>query len=89
MIDRSLDAATPAPLNDDTGLYPSTLFHFTNREGLLEILRSNFRVTYSRERLVGKAGEVEEFGAPMVSFCDLRLSQLQNRDQSGLLSSAL
>ncbi len=58
------------------GLAPQTLFHFTNRKGLLGILQSNFRIAYSRERVVHRNGHVE-FAAPMVSFCDLRLSELR------------
>ena len=66
------------------GLYPQTLFHFTDKKGLLGILESNFRITYSLERIecITSKGESElpinrEFGAPMVSFCDLRLSELR------------
>jgi hypothetical protein len=74
-----------------SGLYPQTLFHFTDKKGLLGILESNFQITYSLERIecrpikgTGKNGhkDMDEmpinrvFGAPMVSFCDLRLSEL-------------
>lgn len=74
------------------GLYPETLFHFTDKEGLFGILASNFKITYSLERiecLPIKATARPEganqdnlpinrtFGAPMVSFCDLRLSELR------------
>lgn len=74
------------------GLYPDTLFHFTDKRGLLGILKSNFKITYSLERiefLPRKARTRPDqadtdslpinrtFGAPMVSFCDLRLSELR------------
>jgi Putative abortive phage resistance protein AbiGi, antitoxin len=57
------------------GRYPNTLFHFTNsRKALFGILAENFQLSYARERI--EAGiEIREFAAPMVSFCDLRLSE--------------
>ena len=76
-----VDADDPQDGNDslckvpDVSLYPSTLFHFTNRAGLLGILESNFKVRYCREHIIGKSEE-RRFGAPMVSFCDLRLSEV-------------
>ena len=57
-------------------LYPDILFHFTTEEGLLEILKNNFRVSYSREKIEGKT-MTREFAVPMVSFCDLKLSELK------------
>jgi hypothetical protein len=75
-----------------SGLYPQTLFHFTDKGGLFGILESNFKITYSLERIecrpitevvdIGQEGANELpinriFGAPMVSFCDLRLSELE------------
>lgn len=60
---------------DRRSLYPSTLFHFTNQEGLFGILERNFRLSYSRERIRGPQSE-RELAVPMVSFCDLRLSEL-------------
>ncbi len=59
-------------------LYPETLFHFTNKDGLFEILETTFKLSYARERIEIKNGTFEEFGAPMVSFCDLRLSELKD-----------
>jgi hypothetical protein len=55
--------------------YPDILFHFTNRSGLFGILSGGFRVSYSRERLIGLVKE-KQFAVPIVSFCDLRLSEL-------------
>lgn len=59
----------------DVSLYPSTLFHFTDRTGLLGILEGNFKVRYCREHISGRSEE-RKFGAPMVSFCDLRVSEV-------------
>lgn len=59
------------------GRYPNTLFHFTDKNGLLGILKSNFRISYAREKIVGSTLK-REFGAPMVSFCDLRLSEVSD-----------
>lgn len=69
-----LDTAYQATKN--AGLYPEILFHFTEKqESLHGILERNFQVSYAREKIVGNS-KVREFGAPMVSFCDLRLSEL-------------
>ncbi len=56
-------------------LYPNTLFHFTKRDGLFGILAGNFLPRFSSEKVVGPTLE-KEFAVPMVSFCDLRLSEL-------------
>jgi hypothetical protein len=58
------------------GLYPSTLFHFTSKEALYGILENNFRVSYARERILTKSSTYE-LGVPMVSFCDLTLTELK------------
>jgi hypothetical protein len=57
-------------------LYPDILFHFTNKECLFKILESDFKVSYAREMIIGKE-QIREFAAPMVSFCDLRVSELK------------
>lgn len=57
-------------------LYPTTLFHFTTKEHFYDILAGAFRVSYARERVMGP-GSVANFGVPMVSFCDLRLSEVK------------
>lgn len=59
-----------------SSLYPEILFHFTNIEALFGILHTTFSVSYAREKIQGKKG-VREFGIPMISFCDLRLSELK------------
>jgi Putative abortive phage resistance protein AbiGi, antitoxin len=59
-----------------SSLHPEILFHFTSKAGLFGILSSNFAVSYSRENIVGK-GKSTGFAVPMVSFCDLKLSELK------------
>jgi hypothetical protein len=57
--------------------HPNTLFHFTKLPGLTGILhRRGFQLSYAREKLLGPAGKIVEMAIPMVSFCDLRLSEL-------------
>lgn len=58
-------------------LYPNILFHFTNRQSLYAILNSTFKVSYARERILGGT-KIKEFAIPMVSFSDLRLSELKD-----------
>lgn len=58
------------------GLYPDILFHFTGTKGLRGILKEEgFRPSYAKETIVG-IGKVRKFAVPIVSFCDLRLSEL-------------
>lgn len=57
-------------------LYPDILFHFTNKESLYKILESTFKVSYAREKIIGPSND-REFAVPMVSFCDLKLSELK------------
>ncbi|MEH3415220.1 abortive infection system antitoxin AbiGi family protein [Phytobacter diazotrophicus] len=58
-------------------LHPEILFHFTDRDGLLKILEHTFKISYARERIQGR-NETREFGIPMVSFCDIKLSDLKD-----------
>jgi len=58
-------------------LYPEILFHFTDKKGLYGILEKSFSVSYAREKIIGSRKSTE-FAVPMVSFCDLRLSELKN-----------
>lgn len=62
-------------------LYPDILFHFTTEKNLYKILESSFKLSYARERIRG-GEDFKEFGAPMVSFSDLRLSELKNNIES-------
>lgn len=57
-------------------LYPTTLFHFTNRQALYDVLSDNFKISYAREKIIGPTSS-REFAVPMVSFCDLKLSELK------------
>jgi len=63
--------------NIEKSLYPSTIFHFTEKyEDLVSIISdSSFKASYANETIVGLNAE-RQFGIPMVSFCDIRLSQL-------------
>jgi hypothetical protein len=57
-------------------VYPDILFHFTTKDGLLSILENNFNLSYAREKIQGIT-TIRELGVPMVSFCDLKLSELK------------
>lgn len=63
--------------NVEKSLYPSTLFHFTDKYSALKGILTDkcFRVSYANEKILGVSSE-RNFGIPMVSFCDIRLSQL-------------
>ena len=61
---------------DNQSLYPGILFHFTTMEGLYGILEDTFSVSYAREKIVG-VRKSTQFAVPMVSFCDLKLSELK------------
>jgi hypothetical protein len=58
-------------------LYPNILFHFTSKRNLETILDNTFKVSYARERILG-GDQSKEFAVPMVSFSDLRLSELKD-----------
>ncbi len=64
-------------------LYPTTLFHFTEKlDTLFEILDSSyFRISFAREFIQGQSTN-RNFGIPMVSFCDIRLTQLTQHTES-------
>lgn len=57
-------------------VYPDILFHFTSQAGLYGIMQGGFRLSYARECIAGPTLR-REFAAPMVSFCDLKLSELR------------
>ena len=59
-------------------LYPNTLFHFCkSKSTLLGILEHTFFVSYAREKIIGADNE-REIGVPMVSFCDIKLSEVSD-----------
>ncbi|HBB8555060.1 TPA: hypothetical protein J4Z50_001662 [Escherichia coli] len=63
---------------EEKSLYPNAIFHFTNdNDILLNIIKEkHFRASYAKEVIVGPNGTKRTFGIPMVSFCDIRLSNL-------------
>jgi hypothetical protein len=64
-------------MSGKSSLYPDILFHFTKEQiNLFDILDSNFKVSYAREKVEGLETK-REFAVPMVSFCDLKLSELK------------
>jgi hypothetical protein len=58
-------------------LLPSTLFHFTNKKSLKGILKFNFKLSYCTEKINNLEKPVE-IAIPMVSFCDIRLSEIKD-----------
>lgn len=60
------------------GLSSNTIIHFTNsKDSLKGILRDNFKLFYSLEQvIIGGYGPIE-FAVPMVSFCDIPLSEVK------------
>lgn len=58
-----------------SGPYPDILFHFTSLKCLKGILKQGFRPSYAREKIVSTSTE-KNIAVAMVSFCDLRLSEL-------------
>jgi len=57
-------------------LYPEILFHFTTKDGFFNILKDTFKVSYASEQICGDEKSTE-FLVPMVSFCDLKLSEVK------------
>lgn len=57
------------------GLSPSTLFHFTSKEGLFGLLADNFKIKYCVEEISHKSQPVK-IAIPMVSFCDIKISEI-------------
>lgn len=57
------------------GLSPSTLFHFTSKEGLFGLLEDNFKLKYCLEEISHDIKPVK-IAIPMVSFCDIKISDI-------------
>jgi hypothetical protein len=63
-------------------LSPQTLFHFTNRKSyLFGILKNGFKLSYAREEILTKNDNIS-VRIPMVSFCDLKLSEIKDHIKS-------
>lgn len=58
-------------------LHSNSLFHFTKKEHLLNILRNNFIPHYCKERL-SIEDKFYDYRVPIVSFCDIPLSQTKS-----------
>lgn len=59
-------------------LSSNSIIHFTNnKEALKGILSDNFKLSYCAESISLNDATIE-FAAPMVSFCDIPLSQVKN-----------
>ena len=60
------------------GVSSNTLIHQTTKQGLISILtQSAFKLSYCKEEIHTVSGSVIA-GVPMVSFCDLPLTELKN-----------
>ena len=58
-------------------LSSETLFHFVSeKRHLIDILNNNFRPRYVVERFPFLDNEMKEMGIPMLCFCDIRLSNV-------------
>lgn len=58
-------------------LSSNTLFHFTNKTALFGILKDKFKIKYCLETIETHSKPFE-FGIPMVSFCDIPLSEVKD-----------
>jgi hypothetical protein len=58
-------------------LSSNTLIHFTNKkESLFHILEDSFKIFHCRENVV-LGGKAEKIYVPMVSFCDIPMSEIK------------
>lgn len=63
-------------------LSSNSLIHFTkNKSNLKGILENDFRVKYCLEKVITK-DTVYDFVIPMVSFCDIPLSEIKNHQKN-------
>lgn len=64
------------------GLSSNSIIHFTNnKEALSGILKNNFKIKYCKER-IKLNNSLYEIHIPMVSFCDIPLSEMKNHIDS-------
>ncbi|MBA3071804.1 MAG: hypothetical protein FP829_06570, partial [Nitrospirae bacterium] len=59
----------------------NTVFHFTSWSNLFGILKNNFLPKYSTETVHLFGATSVEIAIPMVSFCDIPLSQIKEHVQ--------
>ena len=60
-------------------IYSNSFFHYTNEEKkLVGILRDGFIASYAKEEFKDLAGKLQHLYIPMVSFCDVPLSHIEN-----------
>lgn len=59
-------------------LSSETLFHYvSDKKHLIDILENNFRPRYVIEKLHFESGDLHEIGIPMLCFCDIALSNIE------------
>ncbi|MCK9372429.1 MAG: abortive infection system antitoxin AbiGi family protein [Sulfuricurvum sp.] len=64
------------------GLSSSSIIHFTaSKDSLKGILKNNFKIKYCTET-IEIAGKERAYAAPMVSFCDIPLSEVKKHIDS-------
>ena len=60
-------------------IYSHSFFHYTNEEfKLIGILRDGFIASYAKEEFMDLNGKLQHLYIPMVSFCDVPLSHIEN-----------
>lgn len=60
-------------------IYSNSFFHYTNEEKkLVGILGDGFIASYAKEEFKDLAGKLQHLYIPMVSFCDVPLSHIEN-----------
>lgn len=60
-------------------VYSNSFFHYTREfETLVKILESGFMGSYANEQIPQKDGKIGHVYIPMISFCDIPLSQIRH-----------
>lgn len=49
----------------------SLLYHYTDKKGLLGIIKNGFKPSYSREKILTNPDAHLDFAVPMACFCDI------------------